>query len=214
MADLQGVDISEDAPYVNALLLQAIRGIDEVLGTNGLNVVLRTSGMERFVNNWPTNDLETQVLAKEYAQLNAAVESFTGRAGKGMLYRIGRSSFQWGIKEQAAIMGLAGIALKALPMRLRKRAILLALRKGLMDIVPYGLVDVREKDGVLYYSDYACTICHTRHSENSLCHLYIGTLSEAMAFATGKSFRDFEVVETLCRAKGDPCCRFEIRDRL
>ncbi|MCP5096896.1 MAG: hypothetical protein GY943_15210 [Chloroflexi bacterium] len=213
MADLQRVEIPEDAPYVNALLLQVMRGIEDVLGANGLKAVLQSSGLDRFVDNPPTNDLDSTVLAREYAQLNAAVEEFTGRAGKGMLQRIGRSSFQWGIKEQAAVMGLAGIALKALPQRLRKRAILLALRKGLMDLVSYGSVDVREKGNVLIYSDYACTICHTRHHDHSICHLYIGTLSEAMSFATGKSFREFEVIETLCRAKGDPCCRFEIRNR-
>lgn len=213
MSEQKGVDIPQDAPYVNALLLQAMRGIEEVLGTNGLNAVLRTSGLGRFVDAPPPNNLASQVLAREYAQLNAAIEAFTGRAGKGMLRRIGRSSFRWGVQEQAAVMGIAGIALKVLPMQLRKRAILLALRKGLMDVVSFGRVDVGEEDGVFIYSDYACTICHTRHSDDPICHLYVGTLTEAMAYATGRDIRTFEVVETLCRAKGDPCCRFEIRDR-
>lgn len=213
MTDLQPVDLSPDAPYVNALLLQMLRGVEEVLGQNGLNAVLRSSGLERFIGNPPPNNLESNVTAREYANLNAAIEEFTGRAGKGMLQRIGRASFRWGIKEQSAVMGLAGIALKALPQRLRKRAILLGLRKGLMDIVDYGLVDVQDQDGVLVYTDYACTICHTRHSDKPVCHLYIGTLGEAMAYATGKDFREFEVVETHCKARGDGFCRFEIRDR-
>lgn len=213
MNELESVNIPEDAPYVNALLLQVMRGIEEVLGANGLHAVLRSSGLARFVSAPPPNNLEFDVLAREYAQLNAAIESFTGRAGKGMLQRIGRSSFRWGVREQSAVMGIAGIALKALPIRLRKRAVLLALRKGLMDVVPYGSVDVQEVDGVLVYSDYACTICHMRHSEQSICHLYVGSLMEAMAYATGRDIRAFEIVETLCRAKGDACCRFEIRDR-
>ena len=213
MNDLQPVFLPDDAPYVNALLLQMLRGVEEVLGKNGLNVVLRSSGMERFIDNPPPNNLESDVLASEYANLNAAIEEFTGRAGKGMLQRIGRASFQWGIREQSAIMGLAGIALKAFPLRLRKRAILLGLRKGLMDVVDYGLVDVQDRDGVLIYTDYACTICHTRHSDRPLCALYHGTLGEAMVYATGKEFRDFEIIETHCKARGDGFCRFEIRDR-
>jgi predicted hydrocarbon binding protein len=213
MSELQPVEIPEGAPYVNALLLQMLRGVEEVLGQNGLNAVLRSSGMQRFVGNPPPNNLEHDVLAREYARLNAAIEEFTGRAGKGMLQRIGRASFRWGMKEQSAVMGLAGIALKALPQRLRMRAILLGLRKGLMDIVDYGLVDVRDKDGVLIYTDYACTICHMRHSDKPACHLYTGTLGEAMAFATGKDFREFEIVETHCKARGDGFCRFEISER-
>ena len=213
MSDNQSVILPEDAPYVNALLLQMIWGIEEVMGANGLNAVLRASSLDRLINNPPPNNLESDVQAREYAMLNAAIEEFTGRAGKGMLQRIGRASFRWGIKEQSAVMGLAGIALKALPQRLRKRAILLGIRKGLMDIVEYGLVDVQDKNGVLIYTDYACTICHTRHDEKSICHLYVGTLGEAMAYATGKDFREFDIVETDCKAKGDGFCRFEIRDK-
>lgn len=209
----KSVQIPEDAPYVNALLLQMIRGIEEVMGTNGLNAVLRTSGLARYVDSPPPNDLAPGVLAREYAMLNAAIEEFTGRAGKGMLQRIGRSSFRWGISEQSAVMGLAGIAMKALPSRLRKRAILLGIRKGLMDAVEFGSVDVAEKDGVLIFTDYACTICHTRQAETPICHLYKGTLGEAMVYATGKDYRDFEIVETHCRAQGHGYCRFEIRDR-
>ncbi|MCP4425265.1 MAG: hypothetical protein GY803_12285 [Chloroflexi bacterium] len=213
MSELQPVDLPEDAPYVNALLLQMLRGVEDVLGTNGLNAVLRASGLSRYIDNPPPNDLESGVLAREYAQLNTAIEEFTGRAGKGMLKRIGRASFQWGVKEQSAVMGLAGIALKALPQRLRKRAILLGLRKGLMDIVDYGLVDVQDVNGVMVYTDYACTICHTRHDDKAICHLYAGTLGEAMVYATGKDFLDFDIVETHCKAKGDRYCRFEMRDR-
>lgn len=212
MSELQSVSLAADAPYVNALLLQMLRGVEEVLGRNGLNVVLRTSGLARFIDHPPPNNLENDVLAREYARLNEAIEVFTGRAGKGMLQRIGRASFRWGMREQSAVMGLAGIALKALPQRLRMRAILLGLRKGLMDIVEYGLVDVRDEDGILVYTDYACTICHTRQAEQPICHLYIGTLGEAMSYATGRDFRSFEIVETHCKAKGDGICRFEIRN--
>lgn len=214
MSKYESVDIPEDAPYINALLYQTMKGIEEVLGENGLNAVLQSSGMGRFVDNPPPNDLESDVEAREFAHLNSAIEEFTGRAGKGMLQRIGRSGFRWGIKEQSSVMGLAGIALKALPQRLRMRAVLLGLRKGLMDTVPYGLIDVRDEDGVFVFTDYACVICHTRPAEAPICYMYLGTLSEAMAYATGKDFRDFEVVETHCRALGDGYCRFEIREKV
>ncbi len=212
MTQYEPVHISDDAPYINALLLQTMQGIEEVLGSNGLNAVLQNSGLERYVNNPPPNNLESNIEAREFARLNAAIEEFTGRAGKGMLQRIGRSSFRWGIREQSGTMGLAGIALKALPQRLRMRAVLLGIRKALMDTVPYGLIDVRDEEGVFVFTDYACVICHLRPAEKPLCHMYVGTLSEAMAYATGRDFRDFEVTETHCRALGHDFCRFEIRE--
>ncbi|MCZ7666404.1 MAG: 4-vinyl reductase [Chloroflexi bacterium] len=211
MSDLKPVELAEDEPYVNAMLLQMMRGIEDVMGKHGLNAVLRLSKLDRYVDNPPPNNLEFGVLAREYARLNEAIEEFTGRAGKGMLQRIGRSSFRWGVQEQSAVMGLAGIALKALPQRLRKRAVLLGMRKGIMDTVPYASIEVKDEDGVLVFTDYACVSCHMRHAENPVCHLYAGSLLEAMVYATGKDFRDFEVIETHCRALGDGVCRFEIR---
>ena len=213
MNEYKTVELPEDTPYVNAMLLQMMWGIEEVMGNHGLNAVLRLSELDRYVDNPPPNNLEFGVLAREYASLNEAIEQFTGRAGKGMLKRIGRSSFRWGVKEQSSVMGLAGIALKALPQRLRKRGVLLGMRKGIMDTVNYASIEVKDEDGVLVFIDYACVSCHMRHSEDSICHLYAGSLQEAMAYATGKDFQDFEVIETLCRAKGDGVCRFEIRDK-
>jgi predicted hydrocarbon binding protein len=213
MSDLQPVELTADTPYVNAMLLQMMRGIEDVMGINGLNAVLRLSGLERYVDNPPPNNLEFGVLACEYARLNEAIEQFTGRAGKGMLKRIGRSSFRWGVQEQSAVMGLAGIALKALPQRLRKRAVLLGMRKGIMDTVSYASIEVKDEDGVLVFTDYACVSCHMRHAEEPVCHLYAGSLQEAMVYATGKDIQEFEVVETHCRANGDGVCRFEIRDK-
>ena len=207
------INLPPDAPYVNALLLQALNGIEEVLGTNGLNAVLQTSGLQRYIGNPPPNDLGQGVLVREYAQLNQAVQEFTGRAGKGMLQRVGRASFRWAIKEQQAVMGIAGIALKALPQGLRKKAILLAVRKGLTDTLNYAQIRVDNDGDDLVFIDYTCTICHQRTNSEATCHIYLGSLGEAMAFATGRDFRDFEVIETHCKAKGDPYCRFVIRDR-
>jgi len=213
MSDYKPVELPEDTPYVNAMLLQMMWGIEEVMGKHGLNAVLKLSDLDRYVDNPPPNNLEFGVLAREYSGLNEAIEQFTGRAGKGMLKRIGRSSFRWGVKEQSSVMGLAGIALKALPQRLRKRAVLLGMRKGIMDTVDYASIEVKDEGGVLVFTDYACVSCHARHEEDAVCHLYAGSLQEAMAYATGKDFQDFDVLETHCRAKGDGVCRFEIRDK-
>ncbi len=77
----------------------------------------------------------------------------------------------------------------------------------------YARIKVENDGEALVFVDYTCTICHQRHSPDAVCHLYVGSLGEAMAFATGKDFREFEIMETHCKAKGDDCCRFTIRNR-
>ena len=40
----------EDATIINSLVRQALVSAQEVMGDNGLNAVLRTSGLERFID--------------------------------------------------------------------------------------------------------------------------------------------------------------------
>ena len=77
---------------VNALVRQARVSAQEVMGENGLNAVLRNSGLERFIGNFPPNDTNPGIQTIEYACFNEAIESFYGRGGKGMLRRIGKAS--------------------------------------------------------------------------------------------------------------------------
>src|ERR1044071_511852 len=114
----------EDATIINSLVRQALTSAQEVMGDNGLNAVLRTSGLERFIGNLPPNNLEPSIQASQYAKLNQAIEDFYGRAGKGMLRRIGKASFQYAVREQAALLGVAGVALKLLPEKQRIKFIL------------------------------------------------------------------------------------------
>jgi predicted hydrocarbon binding protein len=66
---------------------------------------------------------------------------------------------------------------------------------------------VDEGGGKLAYVESTCAICHSRHSTDPVCHLYVGSITEAVHWATG---RDYQIVETHCMAKGDPYCRFEV----
>ena len=197
----------EDMMIVNALVRQALVSSQEVMGENGLNAVLRTSGLEQFAGNFPPNDLEPSIQASQYARLNSAIEEFYGRGGRGMLQRIGRASFQYGVREQSALLGLAGVALKLLPERQRIKFILNSVAGALKKSNPQVQAWVEEAGDRIAYHESTCAICQGRTSDTPLCHLYVGSLSEALRWATGHAY---EIVETHCLAKGDPYCRFEV----
>ena len=197
----------EDAMIINSLVRQALTSTQEVMGDNGLNAVLRTSGLERFIGNLPPNNLEPSIQASQYAKLNQAIEDFYGRAGKGMLRRIGKASFQYAVREQAALLGVAGVALKLLPERQRIKFILNGMVDALKKSNPQVDARVDESGDRLAYIESTCAICHSRHSETPICYLYVGSIGEAVQWATGK---EHQIVETHCLAKGDPYCRFEV----
>jgi len=192
---------------VNGLVRQALTSAQEVMGDHGLNTVLHTCGLERFVGNFPPSNLEPAIDASQYAKFNEAIEAFYGRGGKGILRRIGKASFQYGVREQSALLGVAGIALKLLPEKQRIKFILNAVADALKKSNPEVEARLDESGDRLEYVESTCEICYGRKSENSICYLYAGSLGEAVQWATGK---EYEIIETHCIAKGDEYCRFEV----
>jgi predicted hydrocarbon binding protein len=201
----------EDAVIVNAIVRQALSASEEVMGNNGLNAVLRLSNLESFIGNLPPDNLEPAIRTVEYARFNQAIENFYGRGGKGMLKRIGKASFRYAVNEQPALLGIAGTALKFLPQKQRIKFILNSMVNALKKSNEQVEAWVEEKDGKLAYIDASCAICHSRKSDKPICYLYLGSIGEAIEWATGKKYA---VTETHCMAKGDPYCRFEIGEIL
>ena len=191
--------------FTNALMRQALMAISDVMGEQGLKVVLRQSGLERYVDQLPPNDLEQDVSTVDYAALNRAVEEFYGRAGKGMLQRIGRASFNYGVEEQATLMGVASTALKLMPQKVRVRFILTQMAKSLMDVNQNTYIEVQDTPQGLVLADFTCGVCCCRDTDHPICHLYVGSISEAVKWATGQ---DYKVRETACRAMGAEACQF------
>jgi hypothetical protein len=197
----------KDAMIVNALVRQALTSAQEVMGENGLSAVLRTSGLERFIQNFPPDNLEPSINASQYAKLNEAIEAFYGRGGRGMLRRIGKASFQYAVREQAALLGIAGIALKLLPERQRIKFILNSMAGALKKSNPQVEAWVDDSGETIAYMESTCAICFDRHSADPICYLYAGSIGEAVQWATGK---EYKITETHCLAKDDEYCRFEI----
>lgn len=198
-----------DSVIVNGLVRQALVSAEEVMGANGLNAVLRTSGLERYIDNPPPNDMNPAIKTSDYAHLNQAIEEFYGRGGRGMLRRIGKASFQYGVREQAALLGVAGAAIKLLPEKQRIKFILNGMVNALKKSNPEVDAWVDAEGENLAYIEKTCAICWGRTSENPICHLYLGSITEAVLWATGV---EHNIIETHCLAKGDEYCRFEVGD--
>jgi predicted hydrocarbon binding protein len=190
----------------NAIMRQALMAIEEVMGAPGLKAVLRASDLEKYIENPPPDNLEAAISFEDYAKLNQAIEDFYGRGGRGMLKRIGRASFQYGIREQPALMGIAGVALKLMPKRQRIKFVLNSLGNALKKASPDTEFWVDDRDEMAYCIR-DCSMCEGRQADHPAGHLLVGSITEAVLWATGE---EMKVRETLCKCKGDAYGRFEI----
>ena len=199
--------INEDYVLVNALMRQALIAVEEVLGKHGLDAVLRSSNLGKYIDNFPPNNLEPVVKASDYSGLNKAIEDFYGRGGRGTLQQIGKASFEYGLREQSALMGLAGMALKMLPPKQQVTMVLNSIASALKKTNRMDRLEVQASGKEIAYLAHTCSICFGRKSTEPLCYLYLGSINAAVRWATG---RDYPVRETDCIACGADLCRFVV----
>jgi predicted hydrocarbon binding protein len=199
--------MAEERLIVNAVVRQTLLASQVVLGESGLHAVLKVAGLERFIDHIPPDDMKPGMRISEYARFNRAIETSYGRAGKGILQRIGRASFQYGVGERSGLLVIAGTALKLLTQKKRIKFILTSLVNAVKATNPAVEVWAGEVDGKLTYVEKTCAFCFGGTSNQPICHMNVGYIGEAVKWATG---RDYLVVETHCVATGDPHCCFEI----
>ena len=205
-------DADEATFYIaNALMRQAMMAIAEIMGERGLHIVLRNAGLGHYVHRLPPDNTEPAISFEDYARLNAAIEEFYGRAGKGMLRRIGRASFYYGLREQPKVLGLLGRAVKLLPERQRIKTVLTQMGKALASIsTPETTFWIEEDDDTVAYCFRPCALCQGRQADHPLGHLLVGSIQTAVQWATGKSY---PVTETRCMALGHDHGRVEVHLR-
>ena len=199
--------MAEDRVMPNAALRTLLEAIADVMGENGLKSVLNLAGLQRFIENPPPNNTEMGVHFSDYGAAEQAVEDFYGRRGaRAILTRIGRATFQYTMKEQPAILGLAGVALKMLPMHARMKLTLENLaRAATKDVNQPTHVEETEDSFIFVAEDCPCRF--RGHKDKPVCFVTVGVLQEALKWATGKNFR---VEEITCIARGDDACRYRI----
>lgn len=199
--------MSEDRMMPNAALRVLFGAIAEVMGDNGLKSVLRMGGLERYIDNLPSNNTEPNIKFSEYGAAEQAIEDFYGpRGARAMLVRIGRTLFRYTLEEQPAVLGLAGLALKALPQSARVKLVLQSIVKAANNDLNMPSHLEETDDAYIYVAQDSPGRWRTARTQPG-CYVTVGTYQEALHWATGKNFK---IEEFTCLAAGSDACRFRI----
>ena len=194
-------------PMSNATIRVLLDAVEEVMGENGTKAVLNAGGLVKFAESYPPKNLEMQADFIDYGAIQQAVEDFYGpRGARAMLLRIGRATFRFGLKDQPAILGLAGVVLKALPEHTRMKLILDKMASAASDRINQPS-HVREESDAFYYIQDECPCRWRPKHEKPCCYVSVGAIMEAMAWTTGKVYK---VEEVACISNGATNCVYRI----
>ncbi len=199
-----------DRELPNAALRLLFVSIEEVMGPSGMKAVLNGAKMSQYIGNYPPNNLEYGATFSQYGRLEQAIEDFYGpRGARAMLLRVGRATFQTGVKEQSAVLGLAGQALKNMPLLSMQAKMKLLLQQ----IVGAANKTINEKahleeDAESFTVVIETCMCQYRPKHpQPCCVVTSGTFMEAMKWLTEKQF---DIKEITCLNNGADACRFRI----
>ena len=203
-----------DLPTVDAWMTWALKAAEEVVGKQGLAIILRENGLERFVDNYPPENLvlSKDVTSGDYAKLAAGVMKFYGRAGKSVVIRIGRISSRLAIEKQGAVFNVAArTAIKLLPLSNQIKTGLENMQNGFRKIYKDGgselHLSIEDREDKWAYIAENCPLCAGKEADSHICWSWIGALKETLLWLTGK---EFDVEEVECRAMGAPACVWEV----
>jgi len=201
-------DPATDVRLVDAYMRWALLAAEEVVGKNGLAVVLRQAKLEQFIGNYPPEQLKvsTGLTLYHYASLNAGLLNFFGRAARSMALRIGRSSARYAIAHQGALFGTAALlASKVLPVSTQIKMGLSAMQAGFrrlsQSVGQERRLELADRGESWAYIDHDCAMSAGKQSDEPIGWIQTGAIQEALHWQIGK---EFEVEQTACRSTGAP----------
>jgi hypothetical protein len=199
---------SETFYYPNRMGRIILLSMEEVMGRNGVNAVLKLASLPRLIENYPSDTAELAFSFNTLGSITNMLEHAYGpHGGRGLALRIGRACFNYGVRQYGTQLGLTEMAFRLLPLPMKVNAgakIFAELFNNFTD----QRVRVEEADGKLLWHIDRCPLCWERKAQDPVCHLAVGLLQEALYWLSGGKV--FDVTEQTCIAAGDATCTIVI----
>lgn len=175
--------------------------VDE-MGVHNLPAVLEKAGLQ----SENLEHLDSASAAEVYARLQQALRLFYGRGARGMLLRIGRSTWDR-LAAQASLMEKAELeVVRRLPVPARRKRVLDLVAARLQE--GGGSTSVHTLDLDLLLVDRASAAASDQAEGEPLCHVTTGLIQQALFWATG---HEADVSEVACKASGASACEFRVK---
>jgi predicted hydrocarbon binding protein len=178
--------------------------MEEVMGRNGVNAVLKIASQSSRIENYPPDDTKLEFPFSAVSGLTQTLEQVYGpHGGRGLSLRIGRACFSYGVRHYGDQVGVTEMAFKLLPLPAKLSAGARAFAE-LFNAFTDQRVRIEEQDRNIFWHIERCPLCWERRTHEPACHLAVGLLQEALYWLSGGKV--FHVEEQTCIGAGDSTC--------
>jgi len=194
--------------YPNRMGRIILLSMEEVMGRNGVNALLKLASLSSLIENYPSDNTEPGFSFSTVSNLTEMLEQVYGpHGGRGLALRIGRACFNYGVRHYGTQLGLTEMAFRLLPLPTKLHAGANAFAE-LFNNLTDQRVRIEDDDGKILWHIERCPLCWERKAHDPVCHLAVGLLQEALYWLSGGKV--FNVEEKTCIAAGDKTCTIVI----
>jgi predicted hydrocarbon binding protein len=194
--------------YPNKAARIAILALEDVMGKNGVNVILNMANLSQLVNQLPPDNMEKAFDFADFSSISGALDEMYGaRGGRGLALRAGRATFNDVLKDFGALAGVGDVAFKVLPINTKMKIGLSAMAK-IFSQISDQTSSFEEYDDHYLYKIHRCPVCWGRKTDKPACFLATGLLHASTVWVSGG--QEFKIVQTTAKSVGDESCDFVI----
>ena len=183
--------------------------LEDMMGTNGLNAVLKLGGLPNYDQLLPPDDMELAFDFADYGAICSAVaDTYGPRGSRVLMMRAGFAFFNSGIGPFMESYG-AGLNFgnKLMPLSLKLPLFLKWIARTYNNTSDL-IVEVHDGGDHYLYVNKRCPICWGRHVTKPDCNHTLGFLQAATNFIAIDS--RFQIRQISSIGAGDPSCDFVI----
>jgi predicted hydrocarbon binding protein len=194
--------------YPNKWARIILTSAEEVMGRQGVSAMLNMAKMPKYIDNYPPDNMKKEFSFHDVGHLQQAIwDMYGNRGARVFAVRAGEQAFSSGLSQFKSVSAVAQVAMRVSTLEGKVKMGLDFFSK-FFNTVSDQVVEIDEDDKHWIWRITRCPVCWGRKGDEAVCHLAIGVLQAALAWATeGKKFR---LMETECMAKGDKHCVIRI----
>ncbi len=194
--------------YPNRWARLILTSAEEIVGPQGVAALLNMAGLQKYIDNYPSDNMEKEFSFTEVGKLQQAFWDMYGpRGARVFATRAGRQTFKDGLTSFGSVARAAQVAMKIGSVDKRIKAGLAFFAK-FFNTVSDQVVRIDEDDDHWYWIIERDPLSCGRTSDKPVGHMAIGVLQGALSWATeGKQYR---ITQTQCVSMGDPESVFQI----
>jgi predicted hydrocarbon binding protein len=195
-------------PDFSPRLLRAfVQTVSAELGADNLTAVLEKAGLSLLLAD-PTAaaHFDASAAAQAYASLQQALRTYYGRGARGILLRVGGQFWKRLLDESRLTLKLQIPLARTLATAARPKPALDLLARLLS--AKSGDITVHTLDLDLLLVDHVSPAADGQRGDEPICWVTMGPACESLFWATG---REYDIMETSCRALGAQACEFHVK---